>query len=140
MKKILMAGLMALHLSACVTVPNQPPHVAYGKILSVAPRQVVEQQANLLGAAVGGVAGGVVGHQFGKGNGKTALTLLGAVAGAAAGSQVGQNESVRQVADLTIQMADGKIFTITTSDVGFRPGQHVRIVQQGRQASIEAIQ
>lgn len=93
----------------------------------------------MTGAWVGGVAGGVVGHQFGKGNGKKAMTVLGAVAGAAAGSQFNLKENTAVVSDLAIQMQDGKVFSITTQAVGFQAGQDVRIIQQGRKASIEAI-
>ena len=133
-----MAGILCL-LSACTSLQKEPTHIAYGKVLSIQTRQVVEQQANLTGAVIGGVAGGVVGHQFGKGNGKTAMTVLGTVAGAAAGSQYKQNETIKQVSDLAVQMRDGKVFTITTQEVGFQLGQEVRIVQQGRKATIEAI-
>lgn len=139
MKNIVMAGILLCLLSACTALPSEPVHVVYGKVVSVQPRQVVEQQPNLAGAAVGGVAGGVVGHQFGKGNGKTAMTVLGAVVGAAAGSQYHQSETLRAVSDLAVQMEDGKIFTLTTQDVGFQVGQGVRIVQQGHKATIEAI-
>lgn len=139
MKNKVVAGMLLCLLSACTTLPSEPPHVAYGKVVSVQPRQVVEQQPNLAGAAVGGIAGGVVGHQFGKGNGKAAMTVLGVVAGAAAGSQYNQSETVRTVSDLAVRMEDGRVFTITTQDVGFQVGQGVRIVQLGRKATIEAI-
>ena len=35
----------------------------------------------LTGAAIGTVAGGIIGNQFGKGNGKTAMTVAGAIGG-----------------------------------------------------------
>ena len=130
---------MAFALSACTSLQNEPVHIVYGKVLSVQNRQVVEQQPNVTGAVVGGVAGGVLGHQFGKGNGKTAMTVLGAVAGAAAGSQYNQKDTVHEATDLAVQMDDGKVLNITTQAVGFRVGQAVRIVQQGRQATIEAL-
>jgi len=139
MKFRFMAGALACALSACTSLQNEPVHVVYGKVMSVQTRQVMEQQPNLAGAVVGGVAGSVVGHQFGKGNGKTAMTVLGAVAGAAAGSQYNQKETVKQVSDLAVQMQDGKVFTITTQAVGFQVGQEIKIVQQGRKATIEAI-
>lgn len=139
MKTRLVIGAMVLALAACTSVSQEPVHVGYGKVISVYPHQMVEQQPNLVGAAIGGVAGGVLGHQFGKGNGKTAMTVLGAVAGATAGSQYNQQQTVKQVSDLAVQMADGQVFTITTQEVGFQRGQKVKIVQQGRQARIEVI-
>lgn len=135
-----MAMCLLLLLGACSTFQSEPPRVAYGKITAVQSRQVLASQANLVGAAIGGMAGGVVGNQFGKGNGKTAMTLLGAVGGALAGSQVHKTETVSEVTDLTVCMQDGSIFTITTQPLGFHAGQEVRIIQQGRKASIEAIQ
>jgi len=139
MKRLAMAEGMLCLLSACSTFQNEPAHVAYGKLLAVQPRLVTEQKANLTGALVGGVTGGVVGNQIGKGNGRKAATVLGVIAGAAVGSQVGTQQTTKQVSDLQIEMADGQIFAVTTDNVGFQAGQSVRIVQQGRTASIEAI-
>jgi uncharacterized protein YcfJ len=39
-------------------------------------------EANALPALFGGVLGGVIGNQFGRGNGKRAMTVIGALAGA----------------------------------------------------------
>ena len=132
-------GLILVLLTGCASLENEPTHVVYGKVLSVQPHSVVEQQPNLTGAVVGGVAGGVVGHQFGKGDGKTAMTVLGVLIGATAGSQAGKSETVKQVTDLVVQMPDGQTFNITTPEVGFQPGQNVKIVQQGHKATIEVI-
>ena len=139
MKNIFIIGIILAWLTGCATVKNEPTRVVYGKVLSVQPHSVVEQQPNLTGAVVGGVAGGVVGHQFGKGDGKTAMTVLGVLIGATAGSQAGKSETVKQVTDLVVQMPDGQTFNITTPEVGFQPGQNVKIVQQGHKATIEAI-
>jgi outer membrane lipoprotein SlyB len=139
MKQVVMAAACLCFLTACASLKNEPVHIAYGKVVSIQNRQVIAQQPNLTGAAVGGIAGGVLGHQFGKGNGKTAMTVLGVVAGATAGSQYNQRDTVKQVSDLVVQMRDGQTFTLTAQEVGFQFGQKVRIVQQGRSATIEAI-
>ncbi len=139
MRNIFIVGMVLALLTGCATVANEPTRVVYGKVLSVQPHSVVEQQPNLTGAVVGGVAGGVVGHQFGKGDGKTAITVLGVLAGATVGSQVGKSATVKQVTDLVVQMPDGQTFNIATPEVGFQPGQNVKIVQQGHKATIEAI-
>lgn len=131
--------VMVLVLTGCAAVRGEPPLVIYGQVVAAQPRQVLEQHANPTGAVVGGVAGGVLGNQFGKGNGKKAMTVLGALAGAAAGSQVGKREDLRSVMDLQVRMPDGAVVPITTSDVGFRIGQTVKITQQGKQATIEAV-
>lgn len=131
--------VMVLVLTGCAAVRGEPPLVIYGQVVAAQPRQVLEQHANPTGAVVGGLAGGVLGNQFGKGNGKKAMTVLGALAGAAAGSQVGKREDLRSVMDLQVRMPDGAVVPITTSDVGFRIGQTVKITQQGKQATIEAV-
>ncbi len=139
MKKSIAALCLPLLLSACSLFQDEPVRVFYGQVTAVQPRQVMVFQPNLAGAAAGGVAGGVLGHQFGKGNGKTALTVLGVVGGALVGSQVHKTESLQDVTDLTIRLPDGHPIVITTSPQGFHVGQHVRIVQKGRQATVEAI-
>lgn len=138
MRKLLTA-LSVFLLVACASTPNEPPQTFIGTIVSVQPRQQLVQEPNLAGAVVGGLAGGAIAHQFGKGDGKTALTVLGIVAGATAGSQVNKKESFQQVADLGVQMPDGKVISITTNNVGFQAGQVVKIVQQGHKATIKAI-
>lgn len=134
-----MAGAFLSVLSACTSIQQEPAHIVYGKVIFMETRQIMEKQPNLTGAAVGGITGGFVGYQFGKGNGKTAMTVLGAVAGTAAGRQYNQKETIKQMVDLAVQMRNGKVITITIQGAGFQLGQEVRIVQQGRQATIEAI-
>lgn len=133
MKALLLTAM--LFLAGCSTTINEPPTVLYGEVVSVRSYQVTEQQPNLTGALVGGV----VGNQFGKGNGKKAMTVVGAVAGAAVGSQVGQTQQTRSHTDLSVRMPDNTVISITTADVGFRVGQAVKISQRGKQATIEAI-
>lgn len=140
MIKTVMAVCLLFLLEACSAITPESTHIAYGTITAVQHRQVISSQPNLAGAAIGGVAGGVVGNQFGKGNGKTAMTVLGAVGGALAGSQVHKTETMSEVTDLTVRLQHGAVFTVTTQPQGFYPGQKVKIIQQGRQASIEAVQ
>jgi uncharacterized protein YcfJ len=137
MRKILLS--LAVVLGGCASAPKEPPLVLYGHVLAVQPHQVVEQKANVTGAVVGGVAGGVIGNQFGKGNGRKAMTALGVVSGAVIGSQVGKSSEVKNVTDLQVKMPDSTVIAVTTNDVGFRVGQTVKITQQGKQATIEAV-
>ena len=137
MRKILLS--LAVVLAGCASAPKEPPLVLYGQVLAVQPHQVVEQKANMTGAVVGGVAGGVVGNQIGKGNGRKAMTALGVVSGAVIGSQVGKTQEVKNVTDLQVRMPDKTVIDVTTNDVGFRVGQTVKITQQGKQATIEAV-
>ncbi|ALF88737.1 MULTISPECIES: glycine zipper 2TM domain-containing protein [Ralstonia solanacearum species complex] len=137
MRKTLLS--LAVVLGGCASAPKEPPLVLYGQVLAVQPHQVVEQKVNMTGAVVGGVAGGVVGNQFGKGNGRKAMTALGVVAGAVVGSQVSKSSEVKNVTDLQVRMPDSTVIDVTTNDVGFRVGQKVKITQQGKQATIQAM-
>ena len=100
---------------------------------------VVENEQNGAGMLVGGLLGGVAGHQFGKGNGKTALTVLGAVVGAAAGSQVTQTQKTVIMNEFVVQKQDGNTVIITVQDTGFVKGQRVLMAQQGNKVQIQAI-
>ena len=66
MKSIIISGILALSLSACVT----------------------NQQG---GGMIGGAAGGLLGNQIGKGSGKTAATIGGAILGVITGAKVGES-------------------------------------------------
>lgn len=46
-----------------------------------------KKEMNTEGAIIGGIIGGVIGNQFGKGNGKDAMTGIGAMTGAIIGGQ-----------------------------------------------------
>lgn len=132
--------VLSVVLSGCASLQNQEEtHTFYGKVVNVRPYVAQESEANGTGAVVGGVAGGVVGNQFGKGNGKTAMTVLGVLGGATIGSQV--NKKVVNVAmtELTIQMPNGSSFNVSVKDSGFMVGQTVEIIQKGRTAEIKAM-
>jgi surface antigen len=66
MKSIMIASVLVLSLSACVT----------------------NQQG---GAVLGGVGGGILGNTIGKGSGNTAATIGGAILGTIGGSVLGQS-------------------------------------------------
>jgi outer membrane lipoprotein SlyB len=86
-------------------------------------------QASGVGAVGGAVAGGVVGNQFGRGDGKTAMTVVGAVGGAVAGNQIEKNMKKHTVWITTVTFKDGteKRFE-RGSDPGLRAGDVVKIV------------
>jgi surface antigen len=60
--------------------------VSSSALLSGCTNTSKEQQS----AIAGSVLGGVVGHQFGKGSGRTAMTIIGAVAGGLIGGNIGR--------------------------------------------------
>ena len=114
----------------------------YGKVVSVRPFIGQESQPSLGGAAVGGVAGGVIGHQFGKGDGKTAMTVLGVLGGAVVGSQVGKTVHQVPMQELTVQMPNGSTFTVNVevqNGISFQQGQNIKITTKGKKAEIQAI-
>ena len=86
-------------------------------------------QASGVGAVGGAVAGGVVGNQFGRGNGKTAMTVVGAVGGAVAGNEIEKNMKKHTVWITTVTFKDGtqKRFE-RSSDPGLRAGDVVKIL------------
>jgi len=79
------------------------------------------------------IGGGVVGHQFGKGNGKKAMTVLGVVGGAVAGHQIEKANSAKVVGyRVQVQLDNGETRTFESAQLdGLRVGDRVR-VQQGQ--------
>jgi outer membrane lipoprotein SlyB len=89
----------------------KPICASCGTIESVTP--VTRQgQGSGVGAVAGGVLGGVVGNQFGKGSGRTAMTVLGAVGGGFAGNAVEKNMKKTTVYSVKVRMEDGSLRTI----------------------------
>jgi uncharacterized protein YcfJ len=81
-----------------------------------------------LGAIGGAVAGGLIGNQFGRGNGRTGMTVLGAAGGGYAGNSV--ERRLRSGTDyrVRVRMADGKIRYFTyRKPPPYRSGERVRI-------------
>ena len=72
----------------------------------------VKGDANGVGAVAGGVLGGVVGNQFGKGNGRAAMTVLGAVGGGFAGHEVEKQVKAKTVYSVKLRMDDGSLRTV----------------------------
>lgn len=137
-KAVVVIGVV-LSLSGCASLKQEETNTFYGKVVTVRPYVAYESEPNGAGAVVGAVAGGVVGNQFGKGNGKKAMTVLGVVGGAMAGSQVGMKTVSVPMTELTIQMPDNSFFNISVKDSGFQTGQNVVIIQKGKTAEIRAM-
>ena len=97
MKKTILAGIMStMFVSASyagdiveVPVTNVKPNYVVTEVrvpVNNCNQQLVPTHRNGGGFTanniIGGVIGGILGNQFGKGNGKTAITAIGAVTGA----------------------------------------------------------
>ena len=86
-------------------------------------------QASGVGAVAGGVLGAAVGNQFGRGNGRTAMTVLGAVGGGVAGHEVEKQVKSTVVQEVTVRMDDGSVRTLDQSTA---PPVGQRVQLQGR--------
>ena len=96
----------------------------------VASVQFVEKegQASGVGAVAGGVGGALVGNQFGKGDGRAAMTVAGAAGGAFAGHQVEKSMKKKKFWLVKVDMEGGtkKSFTYG-SKPAFEKGDKVKI-------------
>ncbi|WP_133648346.1 glycine zipper 2TM domain-containing protein [Paraburkholderia flava] len=81
-----------------------------------------------VGAVGGAVAGGVVGNQFGRGGGRTAMTILGALGGGLAGNSVEKHLRSTTSYSVRVRMENGhtRYFTYA-SPPPFQQGQRVRV-------------
>jgi outer membrane lipoprotein SlyB len=112
-----------------VRVAAAPPSNTVGAVQRIDP--ITEANATGAGAVVGGVLGGVVGHQFGKGDGKKAMTVLGAVGGAVAGHQVEKATNSKVVGyRVQVQLDSGEMRTFEPAQLdGLKVGDRVRVDQ-----------
>lgn len=137
-------AVASLGLAACAPQTNsavystgqamQASHVQFGTIIDV--RQVelrnMPQGDRAIGVAVGTLAGGAIGSQFGKGDGKTAMTAIAAVAGAAIGDNVAQNANRHQAAEWFVRLDKGGMISVVQNDPSLYVGASVKVVQDGR--------
>jgi outer membrane lipoprotein SlyB len=113
-------------------VDKQPVVVASantGAVQAIEP--ITEAKPSGAGAVVGGLLGGVVGHQFGKGDGKKAMTVVGAVGGAVAGHEIEKTQNRKVVGyRVRVQLDNGDTKTFEPSQLdGLKVGDRVRIDQ-----------
>ncbi|MGH8704199.1 MAG: glycine zipper 2TM domain-containing protein [Burkholderiales bacterium] len=89
----------------------------------------VQGDTSGLGAVAGGVAGAVVGNQFGRGDGRTVMTIAGAAGGAYAGNAIEKNVKKKTAYRVTVRLDDGSVRTLSQSaPPAFAVGERVRIV------------
>lgn len=89
----------------------------------------VQGEASGVGAVAGGVAGAVVGNQFGRGDGRTVMTLAGAAGGAYAGNTIEKSMKKRTAYRVTVRLDDGSVRTLSqAAPPPFAVGERVRIV------------
>lgn len=99
-----------------------------GTVVAIQAMQVAEPTSGL-GGLGGAAVGGLVGNQFGRGSGRTAMTVLGALGGAFAGNSVEQNMNRRVVYRMVVHYEDGTNQTFTQDQpFPFGQGEGVRMV------------
>jgi len=85
-------------------------------------------KASGVGAVAGGVGGAVIGNQFGKGNGRTAMTVLGAAGGAVAGHMIEKQVRKETSYRVNVRMDDGTTRSFPASAPGdYAVGQRVKV-------------
>lgn len=87
-----------------------------------------EGHATGLGAVGGAAAGGLVGNQFGRGGGRTAMTIIGALGGGLAGNSVEKHLRSETDYHVRVHMENGTTRTFTyRNPPPFGQGQRVHI-------------
>jgi len=112
-----------------VKVAAAPPSNTVGAVSQIEP--ITEAAPTGVGAVAGGALGGVLGHQFGKGDGKKAMTVLGAIGGAVAGHQVEKSYTTKVIGyRVQVQLDNGETRTFEWAQLdGLKVGDRVRIDQ-----------
>lgn len=93
--------------------------------------RLVEQRGSGsgLGAVAGGLTGMLVGNQFGRGDGRTAMTVLGGVGGAYAGNEIEKNVKRSTTYEVRVRLDKGGVATAhMASNPGVAVGDKVRVV------------
>ena len=86
-----------------------------------------------VGTVAGGAIGGIAGSGVGGGRGSAVAGVIGAVAGGLAGSAIEEGVTRRQGVEVTVRLDGGRYLAVVQQDAGenFRPGERVRLVQDG---------
>ncbi|CAN5590337.1 hypothetical protein BH09PSE5_BH09PSE5_45220 [soil metagenome] len=135
---VVAVGVLAAVMAGCASGPRhysqqerQPIYAPYAQVGQVAAidRIRLGRSPSGIGALIGGVAGAVVGNQFGKGGGRTGMTVLGAAGGAVAGNAIEGNRGDGQEAyRITVRMNDGNVRAFDYEQLGdIRLGDRVRV-------------
>lgn len=99
--------------------------------------QADSRGGGLAGTVGGGAIGGILGSSIGGGSGRRIATVAGAVGGAAAGSAAEDRLNRVTAWEIEIRREDGQnIVVVQKADQPFQVGQRVRIVGNGRNASV----
>lgn len=117
--------------SAATSRPTGRAAVACATCGVVESVRVVQRQGpgTGLGAVAGGVLGAVVGNQFGRGNGRAAMTVLGAGGGAYVGNEVEKDARRSTGYQIRVRLDNGTTRVLYEHErPGVNSGDRVRIV------------
>ena len=103
------------------------PCVTCGVVIDVKEVQV-KGEGTGLGAVAGGAVGAVVGNQFGRGDGRTEMTVAGAAGGALAGNEIEKHARSGKRYDINVRMEGGRIATVSSETAPtWKTGDRVRV-------------
>ncbi|MCA1773516.1 MAG: hypothetical protein LC677_13290 [Halomonas sp.] len=152
MKRLLpIAALSVLALAGCANTAgysgdvysgNQAKtsqNVRIGTIAAVRPVQIQadSRTGGLLGGGGGAIIGGLLGNQVGGGSGRQLATVAGALGGSIAGTAAEDRANRINALEMEIRMEDGSdVVVVQRADRDFQPGQRVRLIGNGANASV----
>ncbi|WP_070106879.1 glycine zipper 2TM domain-containing protein [Burkholderia plantarii] len=107
--------------------PQAPVCHTCGTVVAITETRT-EGHGTGLGAVGGAAAGGLVGNQFGRGGGRTAMTIIGALGGGLAGNSVEKHLRSETDYHVRVRMENGATRTFTyRNPPPFGQGQRVHI-------------
>ena len=116
--------------------PALPPCANCGTVEAIRQVQLSGSPSGV-GAVAGGLTGAVVGSQFGRGDGRTALTVLGAAGGALAGNAIEKDMKKTTAWRITVRMDDDSHRALSQAEPpALAVGDKVRVVQ-GRAVALK---
>lgn len=152
MKRLLpIAALSVLTLAGCANTSgysgdvysgNQAKttqNVRIGTIAAVRPVQIQadSRTGGLLGGGGGAIIGGLLGNQIGGGSGRQLATVAGALGGSIAGTAAEDRANRIDALEMEIRLEDGTdVVVVQRADRQFQPGQKVRLIGNGANASV----
>jgi outer membrane lipoprotein SlyB len=140
------AAIASLALAGCATSPssgygngygNAPPPSRSAACYDCGTVERIDtvgtgaQSSGATGAVLGGVVGAAAGRTLAKDESKgrrNTATVAGAAAGALAGSAIQRNMNNNASYNVTVRLNDGRVVTVSQSDLGgIREGSYVRV-------------
>ncbi|HZR34166.1 MAG TPA: glycine zipper 2TM domain-containing protein [Nevskia sp.] len=119
--------LAAAQAQAAATPPPAPVCQDCGVIASITPVKKAGE-AGWAGTLGGAAAGGLAGNQFGKGKGKTAMTVVGVLGGALAGREVEKQVTSSTAYQVVVNMEAGGQRSVTVASAeGLAQGTRVHV-------------